>query len=752
LRSATCGVFAMDAAGDGDKKSAVATESFPEGGECFPATEKGVRIGLTDSPPVEGSILPEQPDDASLNPQLLDQLNEQFAKQVQLAVNEGMDDTFKIAIYNDWVHSLRSLNTELVQSLREMQDTCMERMALMRAAYLKDLVRFGPDIRLKRLDNMSAALSSVTPAPGEEIVALELSSNYPIVPTTDQMLLQELDSKTRQIEQLRKELSDRCSMVDQLRNMNQEREKQLDDKRKEIDIMRQQISLLDGQLLKAKLSAAATTDNRSLISEITDHHDKITQLKKKLKEQEDKLRQANTAIHFRDEVIAQQRHEIKLLHENVTPHSVADVETLKQPERVHFSTPETQAISSSSFHSIVSDGSVSNFTGSAQPLLEGIDTIQKHSETETEYVRTLQQELSELRAQLHDKRVHGSIHRSSELTALNGGGEWDRADTGKALLGLRGACEELLQTTARVCGAGEALGGCHDESGTLRYEDDDELIEAMRACGEMLCRRLTELPAACALEQDEGIGSATVSRLEDCSDVAVQRELHAEAVVCQLVEQLKRLLGKDSNNSASQSLSSLSLGLDEGCTLQGLIDDLKKEIETKDLVLRDRHGELERLHQELASRERQLDQCRARQETIDGEKITLQKKIAGLEETADDQGRVIAMLNMEKSKLVQQVEDLKETLQQYRDNLQQTSEEKVAIEDECKNQLVTISNLRVALEETKRNSSSSVSFFSGLRYSQSPSTTSSPLPSHAAHRIGHHSYWPSGTGSGKCSS
>lgn len=39
---------------------------------------------------------------------------------------------------------------------------------------------------------------------------------------------------------------------------------------------------------------------------------------------------------------------------------------------------------------------------------------------------------------------------------------------------------------------------------------------------------------------------------------------------------------------------------------------------------------------------------------------------------------------------------------------------------QCKNQLVTISNLRVALEETKRNGSSSVSLFSGLRYSQPP--------------------------------
>uniref|UniRef100_A0A182JQX5 Uncharacterized protein n=1 Tax=Anopheles christyi TaxID=43041 RepID=A0A182JQX5_9DIPT len=177
--------------------------------------------------------------------------------------------------------------------------------------------------------------------------------------------------------------------------------------------------------------------------------------------------------------------------------------------------------------------------------------------------------------------------------------------------------------------------------------------------------------------------------------------------------------GKEhSNNSGSESISSLSLGLDEGCTLQRLIDDLKKEIESKDRVLRGRHNEMEQLHQELSNQGRLLNQCRARQELFESEKTALLHKIAGLEESVDDQSRTIAMLNMEKVKLLRQVDDLKETLHQYRDNLQKTSEEKVAIEDECKNQLVTISNLRVALEETKRNGSSSVSFFSGLRYSQ----------------------------------
>lgn len=97
-------------------------------------------------------------------------------------------------MYAEWVNSLRTLNTELVQSLREMQDTCMERMQLMRAAYLKDFARFGPEVRLRRLQPVPDTLPT---ASGEQIVSLELSSNYPIIPASDEMLVRELNAKTR---------------------------------------------------------------------------------------------------------------------------------------------------------------------------------------------------------------------------------------------------------------------------------------------------------------------------------------------------------------------------------------------------------------------------------------------------------------------------------------------------------------------------------------------------------------------------
>ncbi|XP_040162006.1 golgin subfamily B member 1-like isoform X7 [Anopheles arabiensis] len=348
-------------------------------------------------------------------------------------------------------------------------------------------------------------------------------------------------------------------------------------------------------------------------------------------------------------------------------------------------------------------------SSSTRLLFDELGTIQQGSETESACVQVLKREIAELRDELH-KRGH-----EKDTMGIH--------EMEKALLRLRGACEELLQSTGKLSGWGDGWREGCDESGaggcSLRFEDDDELIEAMRDRCEALCRQLgLSHKAHCTIEQDEGIGSASTSRLEHSEPAPGHRieEQHQQQQQQQqlmhcIERQLKRLLGgkEHCHNSGSESLSSLSLGLDEGCTLQGLIDDLKKEIESKDLVLRGRHDEMEQLRQELSSQGRLLNQCQARQEQFEGERTKLLQKIASLEESVDDQNRTIAMLNMEKLKLVRQVDDLKETLHQYRDNLQKTSEEKVAIEDECKNQLVTISNLRVALEETKRNGSSSVS-------------------------------------------
>ncbi|EAA12577.2 AGAP008104-PA, partial [Anopheles gambiae str. PEST] len=115
-------------------------EAHPEGGgdrsaPHFPSDVPGKLVpveGKPAGPLPDGETASADPqDDTSLNARLLDKLNEQFEKQIQLVESERLDDGFKLSVYAEWVNSLRTLNTELVQSLREMQDTCMERMQLM---------------------------------------------------------------------------------------------------------------------------------------------------------------------------------------------------------------------------------------------------------------------------------------------------------------------------------------------------------------------------------------------------------------------------------------------------------------------------------------------------------------------------------------------------------------------------------------------------------------------------------------------
>uniref|UniRef100_A0A2M4BE84 Uncharacterized protein n=1 Tax=Anopheles marajoara TaxID=58244 RepID=A0A2M4BE84_9DIPT len=649
----------------------------------------------------------------ALNQQLLDQLNGQFQKQLQLAEREQLGEGFKISVYADWVASLRTINTELVESLREMQDTCLERMQLMRASYLKDLVRFGPDIRLKRLETMG--LTEPSDNGTDRVVSLELSSNYPIIPATDELLLREVDTKSREVNELRKALDDqrrlsddREALVEQLRDLAQERDKQLNEKAKELGVLQQRIDLLNMQLTQAKMSAAALTDNKSLISEITDHHDKITQLRQRLKEQEDNLREANVAIQFRDEVIAQQRQEIKVLTENA-------VSTVRESPQEGDKSFDLQLTSSRSFHSTISEDDSDLTAVEPVPVVsvstDLFGTIQKQSETESQCVATLKRELAEMHNQLHEYKRR-ALSVTPELSI-------SQEVTEQAFSRLRAACAELLQNTGKfVCVPGDS------PLETGRFEDVEQLIKRLQDRCETLCRKLSD-HATCTMDQDEGIGSGNTSRMGTSSELQAhqlsqQERQYAEAVVSTMVVRLEHMLGKENATSASESLSSFSLGLDDGCALQGLLEDLKKEIDAKELVLRDRQAELERSQEQLASTERQLKHLQAKQSTFDTQRAALEAKILDLEQMVDDQGRIIMMMKSQNTSLQQQAEDLKETLHQYRDNLQKTSEEKVAIEDECKNQLVTISNLRVALEETKRNGSSSVSLFSGLRYSQPP--------------------------------
>lgn len=65
-----------------------------------------------------------------------------------------------------------------------------------------------------------------------------------------------IDELRTELKDLRKEAAENGAILEQLRNMALERDKQLDDKRKEIGILQQQIVSLNDQLLKVKMVTA----------------------------------------------------------------------------------------------------------------------------------------------------------------------------------------------------------------------------------------------------------------------------------------------------------------------------------------------------------------------------------------------------------------------------------------------------------------------------------------------------------------
>lgn len=161
-------------------------------------------------------------------------------------------------------------------------------------------------------------------------------------------------------------------------------------------------------------------------------------------------------------------------------------------------------------------------------------------------------------------------------------------------------------------------------------------------------------------------------------------------------------------NLSSDSLSSLS-ELD-AAPLYLLIADLKKEIESKDQVLSGRQRYIGQLEQEVMVHQKELHRLKLREEKVDADRLNYEKRISNLQRALHDHDGTISALKEHNHELQQHLEDMKDTLQTYKESIRRLGEEKASLEEECKNQLITISNLRTALEETKRNGSSSVSF------------------------------------------
>ncbi|XP_055545662.1 uncharacterized protein LOC129730389 isoform X2 [Wyeomyia smithii] len=222
----------------------------------------------------------------------------------------------------------------------------------------------------------------------------------------------------------------------------------------------------------------------------------------------------------------------------------------------------------------------------------------------------------------------------------------------------------------------------------------DDLIENLNN-GLLVAKR------ASLLDSQRVVLQAEPSR-ESTESFAAQR-MQMQNALRAVAEEIAYLLGNDLPDDTLSSFSEL-----DATPLHCLIENLKQEIEAKDSLLQRNADIIGQLEQAVSAKEQELYRVRLRQDSVERERLSYNKRIENLQRALRDHDETIGKLKQQNHGLEQQLDDMKETLNSYKENIQRTIEEKGRVEDECKNQLVTISNLRTALEETKRNSSSSV--------------------------------------------
>ncbi|XP_058450808.1 kinectin-like isoform X5 [Malaya genurostris] len=84
-----------------------------------------------------------------LSPSLVEELNAQFEGRLKFIEKNGNDDRYKVEVYESWIQQLRIINLELVNTIREMEETCRDRMNRMKENYEKNRSRYGLEARAR---------------------------------------------------------------------------------------------------------------------------------------------------------------------------------------------------------------------------------------------------------------------------------------------------------------------------------------------------------------------------------------------------------------------------------------------------------------------------------------------------------------------------------------------------------------------------------------------------------------------------
>ncbi|XP_058814928.1 interaptin-like isoform X2 [Topomyia yanbarensis] len=525
-------------------------------------------------------------------------------------------------------------------------------------------------------------------------------------------------------------------LLQQLQNLIRFKSGQLEASLKDNEVLREQI-----EYFKSQLDSQSNVDKQSLVNEIKDHYDRNRQLEKKLREYEQSLLESNAAVDHRNNVINQLRQDISSLKKSTFINirelgtstdtaSVTSFGSAKSGSSVD--TVIMRAISPTRDVRELETEQVLNFSKEFTVMSEQVrqleatkqaqddiiaDQWNKLNSTESEY-RILRDEYENSEKKLH--LIRSEIAKLIKTIRESFQGHFPLPQTIPPIeelvsrsfvqVDVADLSSEMFENDKQILGVLQSHLNSVTRNSLLVIADQRELrkhIAALqqvnRTNGELLENLKNDRLAAERETESKETSIDSDIMTESSTETLAAQRLQVQNVLQGMAKEIAYLIGKDLSNDSLTSFAEL-----DATPLHCLIDDLKQEIDAKDSLLQSKSDIIAQLEQRLCTREKELHRLKLRQESVEQDRLSYEKRIGNLQRALQDHDETIEKLKQQNRSLKQQLEDMKETLQTYKENIRQAIEEKASVEDECKNQLLTISNLRTAIEETKRSGSSSV--------------------------------------------
>ncbi|XP_055643668.1 myosin-9-like isoform X2 [Toxorhynchites rutilus septentrionalis] len=235
----------------------------------------------------------------------------------------------------------------------------------------------------------------------------------------------------------------------------------------------------------------------------------------------------------------------------------------------------------------------------------------------------------------------------------------------------------------------------------IRKKEISVLQKEKRRCEDLIeVFQKRDLSECTAEDKETSIDSdiMTMSSGEIASETLTQQRQLMQQTLRDVAKEISNLIGKDLSDDSLSAFSEL-----DATPLHFLIENLKREIGAKDALLQEKTDYTERLEQQISAKEKDLQHQQS-----------YSRKLEKLQQTLQDYETLIVSLKEKNGTLNHQLDDFKEMLQTSENSNRTLIEENNYLEEECKNRLVTISNLRTALEETKRSGSASIDHLSDV--------------------------------------